>query len=212
MESNKDSFLIADYSVSQTTLDQVFINFAKTQRGKDSEDEDDDDEIEEADGDATSNNGDENTYYDNNQRELKSMKNDTNNINSDQITVNIPPIDPRFDSRITDDLNNHTPTFESIKNHFNSLKKKGHIRKTSSAKSMQRKQSTRSRKSEMSRSSSKRRRVANDSGGGYNNLAYEIEFKNSDSYPPYQYDISMQEASHDLTTSINEDGEYFSRC
>ena len=74
MESNKDSFLIADYSVSQTTLDQVFINFAKTQRGKDSEDEDDDDEIE-ADGDATSNNGDENTYYDNNQRELKSMKN-----------------------------------------------------------------------------------------------------------------------------------------
>lgn len=207
MESNKDSILIADYSVSQTTLDQVFINFAKTQRGKDSDDEDDD-EMEE-DGDSNSNNGDENAYY--NQRELKNIDDRGKNLNTDQITVNIPTQESRFDSLITDEINNHTPSFESIKNHFNSFKKKGHIRKTSSAKSMQRKQSTRSRKSEMSRSSSKRRKDVNESGG-YNNLAYEIEFKNSDSYPPYQYDVSMQEASHDLTTSLNEDGEYFSRC
>jgi hypothetical protein len=206
MESNKDSILIADYSVSQTTLDQVFINFAKTQRGKDSDDEDED-EMEE-DGDSNSNNGDENAYY--NQRELKNI-NGEKNLNTDQITVNIPTQESRFDSPITDEINNHTPSFESIKNHFNSFKKKGHIRKTSSAKSMQRKQSTRSRKSEISRSSSKRRKDVNESGG-FNNLAYEIEFKNSDSYPPYQYDVSMQEASHDLTTSLNEDGEYFSRC
>ena len=210
MESNKDSFLIADYSVSQTTLDQVFINFAKTQRGKDS-DEDDDDEEDgdndetQQDGDnITSNNGDEHNYY--NRRESKSLNN-----NKEQITVNIPPLDPRLESPITDDLNSHTPTFESIKNHFNSFKKKGHIRKTSSAKSMQRKQSTRSRKSEISRTSSKRRKENNELTG-YNNLAYEIEYKNSESYPAYQYDLSLQEASHDLTTSINEDGEFFSRC
>ena len=211
MESNKDSFLIADYSVSQTTLDQVFINFAKTQRGKDSDndDDEDDEDVDEEDADANSNNnGDDTNYY--NERELKNLDHPP----TDQIRVNIPPLDTRTGSPLTD-LDNHTPTFESIKNHFNSFKKKGHIRKTSSAKSMQRKQSQRSRKSQISRRSSvKAARQDNENeSGGFNNLAYEIEFKNSDAcYPPYQYDISLQEASHDLTTSINEDGEYFSRC
>ena len=205
MESNKDSFLIADYSVSQTTLDQVFINFAKTQRGKFSDEEDEEgEENEEENGDI--NNDDEKRYY-NHHTELNStITTDVNqnmNTTNNQITVSIPPVN--------DDLNNDTPTFESIKNHFNSFKKKGHIRKTSSAKSMQPKQSIRSKKSEMSRSSSKRRIENNSEMNGFNNLAYEIEFKNREQYPPYQYDLSLQD-SHDLTASLNEDGEYFSRC
>ena len=42
---------------------------------------------------------------------------------------------------------------------------------------------------------------------GYNNLAFEIEYKNSDAY-----ELPTQESFQDLTTSINEDGEYFSKC
>ncbi|TNN88422.1 Retinal-specific ATP-binding cassette transporter [Liparis tanakae] len=33
--ANKERLSIEDYSVSQTTLDQVFVNFAKTQTGED---------------------------------------------------------------------------------------------------------------------------------------------------------------------------------
>ena len=32
MERNKEKLFIEDYSVSQTTLEQVFINFARAQR------------------------------------------------------------------------------------------------------------------------------------------------------------------------------------
>ncbi|XP_077981076.1 phospholipid-transporting ATPase ABCA1-like [Glandiceps talaboti] len=51
MEANKNRLLIEDYSVSQTTLDQVFINFAKMQK-----DLDDDLNIDEEDGDDTRDN------------------------------------------------------------------------------------------------------------------------------------------------------------
>lgn len=134
---------------------------------------------------------------------MKIIDKNDNNLNNGQIRVNIPPLDG---TDIPDALNNDTPTFESIKNHFNSLKKSRHIRKTSSAKSQHRKPSTRSRKSQLSRSSSKRRSGMNNSGG-YNNLAYEIEYKNSEAC-----ELPIQESSQDLTTSINEDGEYFSKC
>lgn len=126
-------------------------------------------------------------------------------------------------SGTTDTLNmNDTPTFESIKNHFNSLKKSSrHIRKTSSAKSQDFKKSQKSRMSQKSRTSSKRRRGPSGGGeqcgsgcddsapssGGFPNLAYEIEFKNSD-----ECELPIQESSQDLTTSINEDGEFFSKC
>jgi hypothetical protein len=101
---------------------------------------------------------------------------------------------------------NDNPTFESIKNHFNSLKKSRHSRKTSSAKSINRNQSIRSKKSrKSSRSSSKR---ASISEGGFTNLAYEIEYKNSDAC-----DLPIQESSSvNLTNSFNEEGEIFSRC
>lgn len=39
MEINKETLGISDYSVSQTTLDQVFINFAKSQRDAESDEE-----------------------------------------------------------------------------------------------------------------------------------------------------------------------------
>ncbi len=42
----------------------------------------------------------------------------------------------------------------------------------------------------------------------FTNLAYEIEYKNSDACEVPQ----EHEQPGDLTTSFNEDGEYFSRC
>ena len=83
-----------------------------------------------------------------------------------------------------------------------------HIRKTSSAKSQDFKRSQKSRKSVKSRLSTKQG-AKNDEQviEGYPNLAYEIEYKNSD-----ECDVPIQESSHDLTTSINDDGEYFSKC
>ena len=76
--------------------------------------------------------------------------------------------------------------------------------------------------SQKSRTSTKRRADRQDEtggggdrtengGGGSNgefvNLAYEIEFKNSD-----ECELPIQESSQDLTTSINEEGEFFSKC
>ena len=167
----------------------MFINFAKTQRGKDSEDEFDPDE--EFEG---SENGD--NYYE----EKKSDSRDSVTISTveHQLRISMP------EERMATD----NPTFESIKNHFNSLKKSRHSRKTSSAKSVNRNQSLRSKKSrkssQRSRSSSKRASV---SEGGFTNLAYEIEFKNSDAY-----DLPIPETSSNLTNSFNEEGEIFSRC
>ncbi|XP_062844042.1 retinal-specific phospholipid-transporting ATPase ABCA4 isoform X2 [Trichomycterus rosablanca] len=40
LTANKDKLNIQDYSVSQTTLDQVFVNFAKQQSGEDDDDDD----------------------------------------------------------------------------------------------------------------------------------------------------------------------------
>jgi ABC-type multidrug transport system ATPase subunit len=175
MESNKFGYSIADYSVSQTTLDQVFINFAKSKRERGNSDEDDDEDDEEDDESVTE---DENE-----------MNNKLENENTNQIRVNLPtPIDK-----------NETSRFDSIKNHFNSLKKSKHIRKTSSAKSQHRRQSTRSRKSI--------RNSISNGDAGFTNLAYEIEFKNSDAC-----EFPMQESAQDTTNSFNEDGEYFSKC
>jgi hypothetical protein len=183
MESNKLKYSIADYSVSQTTLDQVFINFAKSQRGKDSEDEEDYEQNDDA-------------YYDEEEEET------TNQIEQ----INEKPISNMNDLQLgslessNNKMSNDNPTFESIKNHFNSLKKSRHSRKTSSAKSVNRNQSLRSRKSRKSNASSMSKR-ASISEAGFTNLAYEIEFKNSDAC-----DLP------NLTNSFNEDGEIFSRC
>lgn len=181
MEANKEGYLIADYSVSQTTLDQVFINFAKTSNESDIEGEDFDDE----------------ENQDERQEEVDIGK------NCAQIGV---PIDSLDINNLSD-----TPTFESIKQHFNSLKKSRHIRKTSSAKSQDFKQAHRLRKSLKSRSSTKQRRTSKQDNqedeGGFTNLAYEIEYKNSD-----ECEVPIQEASQDLTMSIIEDGEFFSKC
>jgi hypothetical protein len=174
MESNRESYSIADYSVSQTTLDQVFINFAKSQRGKETDDED------------------EETKGEKDDEEYKNEMDSDRKI-VDEIRVDIPNED-MINTNKAD-----IPTFESIKNHFNSLKKSRHIRKTSSAKSQQ---SIKSNKSLNKKAAS-----INENSGGFSNLAYEIEFKNSD-----ECELPMQESSQDLTTSINEDGEYFSRC
>ena len=110
-----------------------------------------------------------------------------------QIRVNLPSSLDKNDSN----------GFDSIKNHFNSLKKSKHIRKTSSAKSHHRRQSTRSKKSQHSIL----HRSISNSNNGFTNLAYEIEFKNSDAC-----EFQMQENSQDSTNSFNEDGEFFSKC
>lgn len=149
----------------------------------------------------------DNEYYDendlNDERVLE--KEDSN-----QMRVNLSGIGGADESPLTDLTMNDSAAFSSIKNHFNSLKKSSrHIRKTSSAKSQNRKQSqrsTRSRKSQRSKASSRRRSsVMGDVG--FSNLAYEIEFKNSDACQ-----LPIQESPQDLSTSYNEDGEYFSRC
>lgn len=106
--------------------------------------------------------------------------------NENEIRVNLPPLDKN-------------EKFDSIKNHFNSLKKSKHIRKTSSAKSQHRRQSTRSRRSQRS---SVRHNITNGDAG-FTNLAYEIEYKNSD---------ACEFPVNDTNNSFNEDGDYFSRC
>lgn len=125
--------------------------------------------------------------------------------------IALPPEKNITDDPLDSNNINDTPTFESIKNHFNSMKKSKHIRKTSSAKSQDFKKSQKTRASQKSRSSSKQRKRSEQNmeeiSGGFTNLAYEIEFKNSD-----ECELPIQESSQDLTTSINEDGEYFSKC
>lgn len=118
----------------------------------------------------------------------KDLNNDESN---QQIRVNLPPLDK-----------NENTKFDSIKNHFNSLKKSKHIRKTSSAKSQHRRQSTRSRKSQKST-----RNSISNGDTGFTNLAYEIEFKNSDAC-----EFRLQDTSNDNNNSFNEDGDYFSKC
>jgi hypothetical protein len=200
MEANKSAYYIADYSVSQTTLDQVFINFAKSST-KSSESDPEDSFGPDSDQDLDENQNEDDSIF------------ETDLDKKDTIKMDLPldrDIWPHVNDNMTNQTNvnmNDTPTFESIKNHFNSLKKSRHIRKTSSAKSQDFKQSMNSRKSLRSRSSSIRQRKSINEEGGYNNLAYEIEYKNSDAY-----EFPIQESSHDLTTSINEDGEYYSRC
>ncbi len=96
-------------------------------------------------------------------------------------------------------------TLESIKNHFNSLKKSRHIRKTSSAKSVNHHQSLRSRKSsQRSRTGSRHRPSISD--GGFTNLAYEVEYRNSDAG-----DLAIREAYANIDCTLNEADE-FSRC
>lgn len=201
MEANKLSLQIDDYSVSQTTLDQVFINFAKSSDSdRDSDEEEEDEEAEEV-VEEVDESVDADEYDVNEDKMLEKTTDDSN-----QIRVNVSGIGVD-ESPLTDLTINDSAAFASIKNHFNSLKKTSrHIRKTSSAKSQSRKQSTRSRKSQRSKASSKRRSsVSGDAG--FSNLAYEIEYKNSDAC-----DAPIQESPQDLSTSINEDGEYFSRC
>ncbi len=198
METNKQVLFIADYSVSQTTLDQVFINFAKSSANQDDSDESDE-ELEEEE------NGDDSIF----DAELEQKKEEA------MTRVDLPPLDggnvspinDHFDANNTNRNINDTPTFEAIKNHFNSLKKTRHIRKTSSAKSQDFKQSQRSRRSQRSRSASIKQRKSITEQGGFTNMAYENDYKNGDGL-----DMPIQESSHDLTMSITEDGEFYSRC
>nr|UOU03310.1 ATP-binding cassette subfamily A1-like 3 [Brachionus rubens] len=200
MEINRIKLSISDYSVSQTTLDQVFINFAKS--SNDSDEENDEEE-------SVDNEEDLNESY------TSFEMNDKTNSQELEIRANM---NEEPEAKIIDNIENNlndTPNFESIKQHFNSLKKSRHIRKTSSAKSQDFKQSTRSRKSIKSiksKSSNRQRKLSkydDDNGeeGGFTNLAYEVEFKNSD-----QCELPIAEASHDLTSSIEEEGEFFSKC
>jgi hypothetical protein len=179
MEINKLNYFIADYSVSQTTLDQVFINFASQRGDNDSDSEFDEDEEE---------------YHGSELDETEMEK------KPDQVP-------PEVRVSMPEDASGKDPSaFESIKDHFNSLKKSRHIRKTSSAKSVNRHQSLRSRKSS--------RRATNKSGhrpsisdGGFTNLAYEVEYRNS-----VAYDSPIQEnSSTGMNYSLNEADE-FSRC
>lgn len=196
MEANKDNFSIADYSVSQTTLDQVFINFAKSSYDTDEDDEDEESEDNE--------NYEEELDYEQDNMNRKEFENELN-----QVKVNLPPLNVNVVANNPLDNNNlnDTPTFESIKEHFNSLKKSKHIRKTSSAKSQDFKQSQRSRKSLKSRGSSKKRRSSNqETDAGFTNLAYEIEYKNSE-----ECELPIQDYLQDITCSITEEGDFFSK-
>ena len=180
MELNKLNYFISDYSVSQTTLDQVFINFAKSQRNNDdSEDEFD---------------VDEEDYNESEPGEDSCEK-----------QAEIPEVRVTLPEETNNNINNtDNSTLESIKNHFNSLKKSRHIRKTSSAKSVNRRQSLRSRKNSQ-RSTSRHRPSISD--GGFTNLAYEVEYRNS-----VAYDAPIQETSSNVMNySLNEADE-FSRC
>jgi hypothetical protein len=191
----------------------VFINFAKSQRDSDDEDDkiqngedndDDDDEIGDEEGsiseqelDAENDLNDTKVVVDNSLKDLNNQNQvRVNGSNMDEFNISESPI-------------NDAATLATIKSHFNSLKKSRHIRKTSSAKSQHRKQSQRSRKSQKSirsRSSTKRRNGNENGEVGFTNLAYEIEYKNSDAY-----ELPMHESFQDSSTSINEDGEYFSK-
>lgn len=193
MEQNKLNYFIADYSVSQTTLDQVFINFAKSQHGKDSDDEYDE---EDEDFDGSSEPGED--PFDNEKK--KEEANNNNNPTSTEMPEH--KISMSSDVPNQQAATNDQSTLESIKNHFNSLKKSRHIRKTSSAKSVNRHQSLRSRKS--SQTNSRHRPSASD--GGFTNLAYEVEFRNSAAC-----DLPIQETPSQFNNSFNEFDEY-SRC
>jgi ABC-type multidrug transport system ATPase subunit len=244
MEMNKDNFLIGDYSVSQTTLDQVFINFAKSNNdgdddeNSDEEDDDFDDDDDEENSEDEGENGDLTDVT-----EVVNNNNTINNDNSNEIHVQVNMEKIAIETH----LNTIPPTDDtSIKNNFNSLKKSKHKRKTSSAKSQSRpaipsfpgrghnrKASESSRKSiksnhqQRSRSSSKskckKRAVTVINGEScFSNLAYEIEFKNSDACNLSETDTKMNNIMHQteppelfndtITTYTGEDGEYFSRC
>ncbi len=158
----------------------MFINFAKSQRGKDSEDEFDDEDEEE--------------YNESEQGDIAEKASDL----GAEIRMTMPDED-----RMPPPHENST--LESIKNHFNSLKKSRHIRKTSSAKSVNRHQSLRSRKnSQRSRTGSRHRPSISD--GGFTNLAYEVEYRNSDAC-----DLAIRETYANLDCALNEADE-FSRC
>jgi hypothetical protein len=232
MESHRQILLIADYSVSQTTLDQVFINFAKSSTNQDDSDAEDDesvaeDDIDEEDEEVTGGENGEDSIFEN---ELDAKKEAIRG----SVSVEMPPLDgispiggnnnnsrinstDQFDVNNTNRNINDTPTFEAIKNHFNSLKKTRHIRKTSSAKSQDFKQSQRSRRSQRSRSASIKQRKSITEQGVIN-AAYESDYKSGDvdgvvgGMGNDGLDMPIQESSHDLTMSITEDGEYYSRC
>lgn len=189
MEQNKLNYFIADYSVSQTTLDQVFINFAKSQHGKDSDDEYDE---EDEDYDGASETGDD--PFDVEKIKTEDDMKHHHHHATEMSEYKIPMPDAQKD--------HDNSTLESIKNHFNSLKKSRHIRKTSSAKSVNRHQSLRSRKS--SQTNSRHRPSVSD--GGFTNLAYEVEFRNSAAC-----DLPIQETPSQFNNSFNEFDEY-SRC
>nr|QNH67915.1 ATP-binding cassette transporter subfamily A member 1-like protein X3 [Brachionus plicatilis] len=198
MESNKVFLGVGDYSVSQTTLDQVFINFAKSTSDSESD-------LEEEENTEEDLNESYSTFYD--------EKDGKNQVI--EIKANLTEEAPNLENNAVETMLNDTPNFESIKQHFNSLKKSRHIRKTSSAKSQDFKQSQQTRKSiksVRSKSSTRQRKLSrydDDTGeeGGFTNLAYEVEFKNSD-----QYEIQTDEQSHDINSTIEEEGEYFSKC
>ncbi len=154
--------------------EKVFINFAKSKRG--SENDDEVDEMNESESED----------------EIEIGGNKLDDEIDEQIRVNFRALN-----------RNNTIGFDSIKNHFNSLKKSKHIRKTSSAKSHQKRQSIRSKNSQKS---SLKRSISN-CDNGFTNLAYEIEFKNSSAC-----EFPLQENFYDKTNSFNEDGEYFSKC
>lgn len=188
----------------------MFINFAKSSRDEELSDEDEFDEDDEkmSNDDVENSEADDpaKSKLDDEAADDMCQKAEPATVATTTTTITTTTINTSTCGLDCSNMND-TPTFESIKNHFNSLKKSRHIRKTSSAKSQDFKKCQKTRMSQKSRSSSKRRRTAHGEPVGIANLAYEIEFKNSD-----ECELPIQESSQDLTTSINEDGEYFSKC
>lgn len=212
MEKNKDELYVADYSVSQTTLDQVFINFAKSGT-KDSDDEDSDDMDDEIYDDEEIE--DDNSSFDN---ELGVPVDEKKMpvIDENEIRVNLPPLDGNVSPIDADQYDRDTPTtFEAIKQHFNSLKKSRHIRKTSSAKSQDFKRSL--RRSQRSRSASIKQRKSITEQTSFNGVAEgddytEVEQRMENGYRNLAFEETEAPIQEDLTMSITEDGEYYSRC
>ena len=174
-----DSQLTKRISISNGMLSifKVFINFA-SQRG----DNDTDSEYGE----------DEEEYH-------------GSDLDDSELEKKLETMPPEVRVSMPDENVKDPSTFDAIKDHFNSLKKSRHIRKTSSAKSVNRHQSLRSRKSSR-RSTNKSRHRPTISDGGFTNLAYEVEYRNS-----VAYDAPIQENGSSVHYSLNEADE-FSRC
>lgn len=117
----------------------------------------------------------------------------------------IKPISDETKKSFDNSAINDTPTFESIKNHFDTLKKVGHTRKTSSGRSRNFDTSNLEQNSKNKSLINTQRYDQNDKAGFDD---YSLDFKKENSN-----DLANQDSlSQDITFSVDEDGEYFSRC